>query len=191
VRYQRARLWATRDGAPTASPGARSGRTPVRNALAGREPSPESIRRLSPVVGPPLRIERFGHDVTAVFCRTAADPDDPAELWASVLPALQPRDTLVCFARLPNLAPCEQRINDATERVLALCDGRRTSEGIGRALARGHGNGDGRQAERTEGEVLALLLRLYAAGLVVFQEPPAVVPDARPNVLAAIGEGVR
>jgi hypothetical protein len=191
VRYQRARLWATRDDIPAASPGARSGRAPVTNALAGREPSPASIRRLSPVVGPPLRIERFGHDVTAVFCRTEAEPDDPADAWASVLPALQPRNTLVCFARLPNLAPCEQRINDATERVVALCDGRRTSEEVARDLTRGRGNGDGPQAERTEEEVLALLLKLYAAGLVVFQEPPANVSDARPKLLATIGEGVR
>lgn len=172
VRYQRARCWAARDE--------RAGdgyvpAAPVPNVLGGRRPAPENIRGLCPVPGVPVRVERFDHDVTPLFCHVVTD-------WAAALTGLPraAKATLVCFARMPNLAPCELRVNAATERLLALCDGHATTQEIAVRLSREAGREAGARmpAGRLERDVCALLRDLYASGIVVFRKPATPGPMA-------------
>ena len=192
VRYQWARHWAARDertGDRYATP------PPVTNVLGGRRPALENIRELCPVVGVPVRVEHFDHDVTPLFCDVDTGHTDPGHTNTGhtdtgrddigtdraaalpVLPTLPRAATTVCFARMPNLAPCERRVNAATERLLALCDGRATTKEIALRLAREAGAP--LPAERLEQDVqdaCALLRELYSSGIVVFRKP--AVPGA-------------
>ncbi|MFC7616184.1 hypothetical protein ACFQV2_24645 [Actinokineospora soli] len=61
---------------------------------------------------------------------------------------------VVCFARLPNLARTETRVNRWTAALLGLCDGTRTIAEIGASLP------------APEREVNAVLGRLRRVGLV-------------------------
>jgi hypothetical protein len=111
------------------------------------------------VRGVPVRVERFEHDVTPLFCATGVPPvTDPAELEA--------RTTIVAFARLANLAPAELRIGESTLRLLERCDGSVSTAGLIERLRNDH---PGASVEPT---VVTALGRLFASGVLAFAATP-------------------
>ena len=147
ARYQRARTWAMRPDRDRPHP------RPVGNVLGGRPPTAEAIRGLHPYRCVPVRIERFEYDVTPLFCRTGGTaPAGPAE------PARQA--VTVGFTRLPNLAPGELRVNDATVRLLDACDGGEPTGRLVERLVTG--------SRTTERDVVDAIGRLYASGVLAF-----------------------
>jgi len=152
ARFQRARYWSLRDdGQPN--------RRPLGDALHGRLLTLDTIRDLYPVRGVPVRVERFEHDVTPLFCVTGAPPvTGPAELEA--------RTTTVAFARLANLAPTELRIGESTLRLLERCDGSVSTAGLIEQLGNDH---PGASVEPT---VVTALGRLFASGVLAFAAAP-------------------
>jgi hypothetical protein len=106
-----------------------------------------------------VRLERFDCDVTPLFCHTEGPPITEAA-------ALLAQSVSIAFARLPNLAPAELRVNDAVVGLLERCDGTaRTDDLIERLSA-------DRPAERAAvaTKVVAALGQLYASGLLAFTD---------------------
>src|SRR5262249_23152371 len=112
---------------------------------------------LYPLRRPKLRVERFAYDLTEFFARP---PEAPP-------PAIPNRATTVGFARTPNLRHCEFRITEEVERLLELCDGRRTGAELVRELAGGGGH-PGADPD----DVVTGLRRLYTAGVITFHDRP-------------------
>jgi glycosyltransferase involved in cell wall biosynthesis len=147
IGYQRARLWAGRDDGGWSSP------VPLTvPAGDGQRPA----RRPVPAVA--LRVERFAYDVVPVFCGTAPVAD-------AVRDAVR-RPTVVCFARQPNLAPSETRLNETTAALLELCDGQRTTAQIAGVLA----DRAGTHREQVDAAVRSTVQRLRVAGLLALRE---------------------
>jgi hypothetical protein len=82
------------------------------------------------------------------------------------------RPTVVCFARRPNLAPSETRLNEATAALLDLCDGRRSVAQIAAVLAHGTDGGRRAGADATvaTAAVATAVHRLRVAGLLSLRE---------------------
>jgi hypothetical protein len=159
ARYEAARLRAIRDD--DAEPPA----PPVTNALSGRAPTAAAMRLLYPYRCVPVRIERFGYDVTTVLCHSAepdvSDPDD-----------IPPRPLVIGFARMPNLSPTELRLNDATVRLLAACSGGSRADQLVTGLTAASGSD---QSDQTvlERQAFGVLAQMYVAGIIGFATAPA------------------
>jgi glycosyltransferase involved in cell wall biosynthesis len=152
ARFQRSRYWSMRDDD-------RPHRRPLGDALHGRLLTLDTIRDLYPVRNVPVRVERFDHDVTPLFCATGAAPvTDPAELQA--------RPTTVAFARLANLAPAELRLGESTVELLDRCAGTVTT---GDLIDRLRDEYPGASVEPT---VVSALGRLFASGVLAFAAAP-------------------
>lgn len=156
ARYQRARLWAMRDEAGEAT---RRPAPPVVNALGNRDPGSADLGALYPYWSVPFRIERFDHDVTPALCHTGGS----GVLDAS---ALARRAIVVCFARLPNLAPAELRLSDASVRLLERCTGQAQADALVADLIADMAPADSPGVIRQQ--ALAALAGLYRAGLIGF-----------------------
>jgi hypothetical protein len=145
ARYQLARGWATRDEP--------SLRVPVAGDVVARSPSPDEVAHRYPVRCAPIRLERFDHDVTPLFCETG---EEPVRAVAGGI--------VIGFARLPNLSPAEFRLNDATAALLARCDG---TDDTATVLA---GVTDGRAEHVTQAH--AVLRHFYTTGVLAFTDRP-------------------
>jgi hypothetical protein len=156
ARYQRARLWAMRDEASEATP--RSA-PPVVNALGNRDPGSADLGELYPYWSVPFRIERFEHDVTPALCHTGGSEVPDAS-------ALAQRAVVVCFARLPNLAPAELRLSDASMRLLERCSGGTRADALVADLIADMAPADSPGV--IEQQAFAALGGLYRAGLIGF-----------------------
>lgn len=156
ARYQRARLWAMRDGAGEAT---RRSAPPVVNALGDRDPGSADLGALYPYWSVPFRIERFDHDVTPALCHTGGSEGLDAS-------ALARRDVVVCFARLPNLAPAELRLSDASVRLLERCAGAAQADALIADLIADMAPADSPGAIKQQ--AFAALAGLCRAGLIGF-----------------------
>ena len=159
ARYQGARLWTMRDDEPEST-------VPLAGvALGDPKPGPETMRGLYPFRSVPVRIERFDHDVTPVLCVSdgpeTADPAPPAD---------QP--VLVCFARMPNLAPAELRLNAASARLLDHCGGGTRAGQVVASMAADLAETSATDASDIERQAYAVLARFHRAGVVRFAERP-------------------
>jgi glycosyltransferase involved in cell wall biosynthesis len=151
ARYQRARLWAMRHDAE------QTHLRPVGDVLRGRPLTLETIGDLYPFRGVPVRVERFEYDVTPLFCQS----DGPAVTDAA---ALSREPLTIGFARLPNLAPAELRVNEATVGLLERCDGRMRTDELIEWLG-------GRYAKPPAArDIVATLGGLYASGVLAFTD---------------------
>lgn len=172
ARYQRARLWTMWDDEPEST-------VPLAGiAFSDPRPAPEAMRELYPFRSVPMRIEQFDHDVTPVLCV----PDGPQAVDPASV-ADQP--LLVCFARMPNLAPAELRLNAASARLLDHCDGGRRAGQLAASMAADLARTSATDASEIERQACAVLARFHRAGVVRFAERPV------PSVALSCGSGHR
>lgn len=159
ARYQRARLWARREE-PGPPP------LPAGNELSGRPPTAEAMRELYPFRHVPVRFGRFEYDVTPVLCASdAPDVTDPAVIGR------QP--TLVCFAKMPNFAPVELKLNEVAASLLEQCSGERPAQALVAELAQRLVPSAGPERDRTVSNAFTALAWFYGSGVIGFASRPA------------------
>jgi glycosyltransferase involved in cell wall biosynthesis len=165
LRYARAKLDVTCAPPLDAPPFA------LADALRGRVVDLATVGALFPLRGHAARVERFEHDVSAVFSLAALSGrrvHTAAEMDAA-LAAAPERVTRVLFQRTANLAPSELQLDTTTETLLAACDGTRDTQTVLAAVADQLGLPAASRA-CAEASMLTALASLYGASVIVFAE---------------------
>jgi glycosyltransferase involved in cell wall biosynthesis len=155
LRYQRLRLL---HGSGSSSP---PDCLLSRDRLLGANVSAEAAGDLRPQIRPSVRVERFDYDISQLFFTAdggiALDmlPDGPLRML---------------FQRAPNLSPCELRINEATDQLIARCDGTASTNEIIEAMLQWSGAGASTR-ESVAHSIVVALEHLHRVGVVAFGGP--------------------
>lgn len=133
----------------------RSARRARAASAARRELSPPEVLAGRPRLGAHAVVETFSHDIVRIMrCLTQGEQ----------LPVLQPSTTTLLLVKTVGWRRVQVvSINDLTRRLIALCDGTRTTAEIAQAVA-GEGSGPMELARVTEGcvGILHEMLRHHA-----------------------------
>jgi glycosyltransferase involved in cell wall biosynthesis len=153
VQYERARLQLSID----ALRGPDRPYFSATNQITAGVPEATALSGLVPVRNQHSHIEHFQSDILAVI----------TELQNGVVPPSAPqKSTALLMAQLPNASMTVIRINAATERLLELCDGIRTTEQVVETYRRDKAESG---KDRTDSQaILAMLKTLYQKNLIVF-----------------------
>jgi hypothetical protein len=106
------------------------------------------------------RVNTFAYDVQGLI--------DSMGLTGELPTPVERKPTSVLFARLPNMRMLKLKINEATAKLLELCDGTNITRSIYLSLARSWGINLPGEMGGLEDNLAAALRQLYERGVIIF-----------------------
>ncbi len=137
--------------------------------LLGHFVSEDNVWQLYPIRGNSVRIEEFDYDVSALSALFVGQLERSLVDIKADLAGLPKKRSLVLFQKSVNLISRELQIDDATMKLLTLCDGIRLTSEVFEQMCGYFGLETG-QREDAKPLFLAALDRLYRSDVIIFAE---------------------
>lgn len=132
----------------------------ARDRFSGRDFNAARLAELKPLRTNHCRVKTFSYDIQDFL--------DSLGLTGEIPELVERKSTSVLFARLPNMKMLKLRINQATEKLLELCDGTNLTQSMSLSLARSCGANLSDGMSKLEDNLAATLRQLYERGVIIF-----------------------
>jgi hypothetical protein len=132
----------------------------ARDRFSGQDFNAARLAELKPLRTNHCRVNTFTYDIQDLL--------DSLGLTGEIPELVERKPTSILFARLPNMKMLKLKINQATGKLLELCDGTNMTRSLSLSLARSCGVNLTEGMGALEDNLTATLRQLYERGVIIF-----------------------